>query len=127
MFHSLADRDFLVVVDALVEMKVSRGQTVIKQGDDGDFMFVIEKGLLDCVKPIEGTVRVVKTCQSGDAFGELALLYNVPRAASVIAKEDCILWKLDRDTFNNVVTEAARQKRDKYSILVFCFYVLLRS
>lgn len=45
----------------------------------------------------------LKTYIPGESFGELALLYNAPRAASVFAKTDCICWVLDRDTFNHVV------------------------
>merc|ERR1719478_677426 len=81
---------------------------------DGDFLFVIEEGILDCKKVIGGEEKVVKTCEAGDAFGELALLYNCPRAASVVAREKCVLWKLDRDTFNHIVKDAAAQKRQKY-------------
>jgi CRP-like cAMP-binding protein len=40
-------------------------------------------------------------------FGELALLYNVPRAATITAIEKCVLWSLDRETFNNIVKDAA--------------------
>lgn len=43
----------------------------------------------------------------GDSFGELALLYNAPRAASIKAMEECILWALDRETFNHIVKDAA--------------------
>lgn len=50
----------------------------------------------------------------GDSFGELALLYNAPRAATIIAKEDGVLWTLDRETFNNIVKEAAIKKREQY-------------
>jgi cAMP-dependent protein kinase regulator len=45
-------------------------------------------------------------------FGELALLYNVPRAATIFANEECVLWKLDRDVFNHIVKDAARMKRE---------------
>lgn len=41
-------------------------------------------------------------------------MYNAPRAASIRAKTDCLLWSLDRDTFNNIVQEAAIKKREKY-------------
>jgi cAMP-dependent protein kinase regulator len=44
----------------------------------------------------------------------LALLYNSPRAATVKARTDCILWLLDRETFNHIVKEAAQRKREKY-------------
>ncbi len=58
--------------------------------------------------------KKVKSYCSGDSFGELALLYNSPRAATVIAKTDCILWTVDRATFNNIVKEAAQKKREQY-------------
>lgn len=56
----------------------------------------------------------MKEYSSGDVFGELALLYNALRAASVVAKNKCILWSLDRNTFNNVVRDASVKKRKKY-------------
>jgi len=49
----------------------------------------------------------LKNYQSGEVFGELALLYNAPRAATITANEDCLLWCLDRATFNNIVKKAA--------------------
>merc|ERR1719230_762327 len=92
------------------EVVADPGDNVIVQGDTGDFLFVIESGQLDC---LIGD-KVVKTCEVGDVFGELALLYNCPRAASVKAREKCVLWQLDRDTFNNIVKEAAQKKRERY-------------
>lgn len=52
--------------------------------------------------------------EPGESFGELALLYNAPRAATIIAKEECVLFALDRETFNNIVKDAASKKREKY-------------
>jgi cAMP-dependent protein kinase regulator len=56
----------------------------------------------------------LKTYVPGEAFGELALLYNAPRAASIQAKEDCCLFSLDRDTFNNIVKDSSIKKREKF-------------
>merc|ERR1719498_1774505 len=99
------------MVEKVVEAKVR----LINQGEDGDVLFVIETGTLDCyIKKGEDPEIKVKTCEPGDAFGELALLYNAPRAASVQAKGRCVCWKLDRETFNHIVKDAAQKKRDRY-------------
>jgi len=114
LFSTLGQNDLNVVIGAMKEVKADAKQRVINQGDSGDFLFVIETGRLDCVIKVDGVDKVVKTCEAGDVFGELALLYNCPRAASVDAREPCVLWQLDRDTFNNIVKEAAQKKRECY-------------
>lgn len=103
-----------IVIGAMKEVIAEPRQRVIVQGAEGDFLFVIEAGRADCIIKIDGTDKVVKTCEPGDVFGELALLYNCPRAATVEAQEKCTLWQLDRDTFNSIVKEAAQKKRQRY-------------
>jgi cAMP-dependent protein kinase regulator len=56
----------------------------------------------------------LKIYEPGEAFGELALLYNAPRAATIIAKEDSILFSLDRECFNNIVKEGSVKRRERY-------------
>ena len=56
----------------------------------------------------------MKNYVPGEGFGELALLYNAPRAATITATEDSTLMKLDRGTFNHIVKDAAQRKREKY-------------
>jgi cAMP-dependent protein kinase regulator len=96
------------------EKIVEAGTTIIRQGDDGDVLYVVEEGSLECSKNIDGTEKVLKVVGPGDAFGELALLYSCPRAASVKAAEKCLLWELDRETFNHIVKDASAKKREKY-------------
>merc|ERR1712118_395147 len=84
MFAELDSKDLETILLAMVEKKFEAQAKVIAEGDDGDFLFVIEKGSLDCIKKINNEDKVVKTCGVGDVFGELALLYNCPRAASVV-------------------------------------------
>merc|ERR1712139_65062 len=101
LFSTLGQNDFMIVIGAMKEVNAEAKERVINQGDAGDFLFIIEKGVLDCIIKIDGTDKVVKTCEAGDVFGELALLYNCPRAASVEAREKCVLWQLDRDALKS--------------------------
>lgn len=114
LFAALDEKELDVIILAMLEKPLEPGVRIIQEGDDGDFLCVVETGTMDCYKNIQGTEKVVKTCGAGDAFGELALLYNCPRAASVQSRDKCLLWQLDRDTFNAIVKDAAAAKRNKY-------------
>ena len=116
IFNSLEDQDFTQVIDAFEEKRFNAGDYVIKEGDQGDVVYLVDTGELDCEKTFKKGDKptFLKTYYPGESFGELALLYNAPRAATIKAKTDCILWALDRGTFNNIVKEAAVKKREKY-------------
>lgn len=114
LFSLLDAKSVEVIIDAMVEKTFASGENVITQGEDGEVMYVIEKGVFDCLKMIEGANKVVKTVRQGDFFGELALLYNCPRAASVAATEDAVAWQLDRETFNHIVRDSAMKRRETY-------------
>jgi len=115
MFSALEESETNVLVDAMEEVKPDKGARPINQGDDGDFLYVTESGKLQCFCKTGDEETMVREVQAGDAFGELALLYNCPRAASVeVAEDGTVLWKLDRGTFNHVVKDAASRKRELY-------------
>lgn len=79
-------------------------------------LYVVESGHLACTKlfPGKSEPTFLKNFEPGESFGELALLYNAPRAASIQANEPCILWSLDRATFNHIVKDSAARKMEKY-------------
>ncbi|KAM3128696.1 cAMP-dependent protein kinase type I-alpha regulatory subunit [Paramecium bursaria] len=114
MFASLDEHELRIVINAMEVIQVAKGTQIIKQGDDGDNLYVVDQGQLDCSKLKNGIQQFLKTYQPGESFGELALLYNAPRAATIIANVDCVLFQLDRLTFNHIVKDAAFQKRGRY-------------
>eukprot|EP01071_Lankesteria_metandrocarpae_P009554 Lankesteria_metandrocarpae@DN5216_c0_g2_i1.p1 len=116
MFNCLDERDLRTVLDAFLEQKISAGETIIRQGDDGDRLYLIEEGELNVTKLFAGETepKLLVVMTVGDAVGELALLYNTQRAATVTAKTDCVLWALDRESFNHIVKDAARQRREMH-------------
>ncbi len=116
MFSALKEDELNIVVEAMQGVKIKSGDVVIKEGDDGDNLYVLESGTLTCTKHFKGKPEptFLKEYIPGEAFGELALLYNAPRAATIVAKTDCEMWSLDRNTFNHIVKDAAAKKREKY-------------
>ena len=85
--------------------EVSANDFIFKQGDDASSFFIVESGTLDVIV----NNKYVRTLNRKDGFGELALLYNAPRSASIKAKERCFLWGIDRHTFRNAVEESSTQ------------------
>lgn len=116
MFSSLDENEKSIVVSAMEEQIVPAKFKVIIEGEEGDCLYVVGSGTLQCSKILKGNTEptFLKTYQPGEAFGELSLLYNAPRAATIIANEECLLWKLDRGTFNHIVKDAANKKRAHY-------------
>ncbi len=74
-------------------------------------MYVVDSGEYDCTKVISGKETYLKTYKSGESFGELALMYNAPRAATIKCKTAGKMYGLDRSTFTNIIQEAAIKKR----------------
>ena len=74
---------------------------ICKQGDPGNSFFVIEKGIADVIVD----EKVKKQVKTGQCFGDLALLYNAPRAATIKVKETCFLWSLARQDFRRTADE----------------------
>ncbi len=79
----------------LTRVEVPAGTVVVREGDPGDLFFVIESGNLDATYRGEHLSRM----GAGECFGEIALLQDIPRTASVVAREDCVLHSLNRDDF----------------------------
>ena len=102
------------------EKRAAPGEFIIKQGEEGDNLYVVESGVLSCTKLFAGNSEptFLKKFQPGDSFGELALLYNAPRAATIEADVESLLWTLDRRTFNHIVKGAASKKREKYELFL---------
>jgi len=94
----LSDAQKEVIVNGVIEVPTKGGDAVINQGENGNHFYMIDKGCFNVFLQQAGD-RPVLTYRSGDSFGELALLYNAPRAATVLCEEDGTLWALERKAF----------------------------
>ena len=118
LFSALDEKDFNTVLLAMEEKSFKKGDFVIRQYEDGDNLYVLDSGALKCSRrqrKDDPEEVFVKNYNPGEAFGELALLYNAPRAATIVCESEiAILFALDRQTFNHIVKDAAMKKRERY-------------
>lgn len=106
IFGDLSRREKSMLIKAMQKQEVKKGETIIKQGEQGDFFYILESGKIDFIA--DG--KDVGSCGSGGSFGELALLYDSPRAATCKAGEDSKLWKVDQGTFRHLLARNAKEQ-----------------
>ncbi|GMI13263.1 hypothetical protein TrLO_g11446 [Triparma laevis f. longispina] len=109
VFSTLSSPEIEDFIDFMKMEKFMVGATVIKQGDPGDFFYVCEAG--NFTYSVDG--KTVGTAHPGSSFGELALMYNAPRAATVRADEDSVVWSLNRQTFRTILANSSAQQSDR--------------
>ena len=85
LFSSLSESEFETVIGAMFELPASAGQILINEGEQGDNFYVAQSGMYAVhLKKIPG--KPIKSYGPCESFGELALLYNTPRAARSSAR-----------------------------------------
>jgi hypothetical protein len=92
---------------ALTPVTVPAGTTLIRQGDPGDAYYAIAAGELD----VSQDGHLLRHCGRGEGVGEIALLRDIPRTATVVAHTDATVYKLDREPFLTAVLGHAPTQR----------------
>ena len=100
IFAPLAPATLEHLASSLVPVRVAAGGEVFRQGEPGDRFYVVASGEVD----VEIDGASANQLREGGYFGEIALLRNVPRTATVRALTDAELFSLDRDEFVSAVT-----------------------
>ncbi|RLN20850.1 hypothetical protein BBJ28_00001007 [Nothophytophthora sp. Chile5] len=109
LFYTIGSSEIDAIVDFMAEKSTSVGEVIITEGDTGDYFYVVENGSFSIV--VNGTT--VNTVQRGATFGELALVYNCPRTATVTCCQAGRLWALDRVTFRRLVARIQSDQIDE--------------
>ncbi|XP_061657023.1 cGMP-dependent protein kinase 1-like isoform X6 [Syngnathoides biaculeatus] len=118
--RALMDNDFmkhlehgqiLTILDCMRPTSLERGCCVIQEGDDGSSVYVLEEGMVEVTK--EG--KKLCTIGPGKVFGELAILYNCTRTATVTALTDIKLWAIDRQGFQTIMMRTGLIKHSQYT------------
>ncbi|NWW63917.1 KAP0 kinase, partial [Ifrita kowaldi] len=117
LFTHLDDNERSDIFDAMFPVTYIAGETVIQQGnvysifffsslgDEGDNFYVVDQGEMDVYVNSEWATSVGE----GGSFGELALIYGTPRAATVKAKTNVKLWGIDRDSYRRILMASIPQ------------------
>jgi MFS family permease len=95
LFAPLAPPTLEHLAASLTRLEAAPGDVIVRQGDRGDRFYVLASGSVDVA--VDG--RPGTTLGPGECFGEIALLRDVPRTATVTAREDSELYALDREEF----------------------------
>ncbi|XP_061563156.1 cGMP-dependent protein kinase 2 [Cololabis saira] len=105
----LDDEQIAMMVDLLMTSTFKPGEEVIKEGTEGDSMYIVADGELTVTQ----AGRELRTLCRGDIFGELAILYNCKRTATVKARTPVHLWSMERQTYRTIITNKSKKKREQ--------------
>jgi len=114
LFAHLDDSERSDIFDAMFAKEADEGEVIIQQGDEGDNFYIIDQGNVDIY--VNGN-KVVNLSE-GASFGELALIYGTPRAATVMAVTRVKLWGIDRDSYRRILMGSTIRKRKTYEELL---------
>mmetsp|Transcript_128326 Transcript_128326/g.411251 ORF Transcript_128326/g.411251 Transcript_128326/m.411251 type:complete len:783 (+) Transcript_128326:350-2698(+) len=121
MFGSVAPETFHKIIEAMFVKEVAEGEHVIEEGEVGDFFYIVKSGHFDLFQTnadpgIENGTHMVKVFEAaaGFSFGELGLLYNSLRSATVVATARSEVWCLERTPFQMLVVRSSEERFNQY-------------
>jgi len=113
LFAHLNDQQRRKIFDVMKRVPVKKDEVVIRQGDQGDWFYVVDSGEYSVtITPPDGgaPIEILKYTTGGGTnpcFGELALMYSKPRAATVTSTTDGMLWAMDRRSFRSILMKSS--------------------
>lgn len=99
------------IVDCMYPMDYAKGSLIIKEGDVGSIVYVMEEGKVEVSR--EG--KFLSVLPPGKVFGELAILYNCKRTATIKAATDCKLWAIERQVFQTIMMRTGLIRQAEHS------------
>lgn len=104
-----APEDFLALREHLAWVELGAGETLMRQGEAGDAMYLVVSGRLRAyLRDADGSERAVREMGRGQVVGEMALYTDEPRSATVVAIRDSVLVRLERAGFEQLLGRSAQ-------------------
>ncbi len=104
-FASLTSSDLGLLMEHGGWVNVAPDEKIIREGEEGDSFYAVGSGKLDVLRDDQ----LIGTLGPGSHFGEVALLMDVPRTATVVAKTPVRVFRIDREAFDRVIAAAFRR------------------
>lgn len=106
-FRRLPPANISALFSRFTPLEVKAGQIIIRQGDPGDYYYLIKTGKADVLRRSEKAhkVSIIGHVPEGEGFGEEALLSGAPRNATVVMATDGLLMRLNRNDFHELLGE----------------------
>lgn len=101
-FRQLSAVDFAEITLLLKQHTVAKDEDIVTQGDAGDALYLIARGVVRVLRSEDGKERALGTLLAGNFFGEQALLHDEPRNATCRAVTPCVLYQLQRADFDKL-------------------------
>ena len=111
LFSDLPEEDLDQLCRVIQELALSEGEELFAQGSRGDKAYIIKEGELEILRESEGRKVLLAVRKAGEVIGEMSLLHEAPRMATVRARTDSLLFVLSQDHFDELLnssTSAAR-------------------
>ncbi|MBX2885885.1 MAG: cyclic nucleotide-binding domain-containing protein [Granulosicoccus sp.] len=102
LFRFLDTPNLLLLSENCDTLTLPEGERLFNQGDPGDALYIIIEGKADILIS-SGEEQFLRECSANDAIGELALISDKPRSATVVASTDLLLLRLKREIFLDIV------------------------
>lgn len=120
IFSQLNEREIEFFTKEMKPCSALRNNYIFKQGDKSGSYYILLEGA--CQVEINGEKK--RTLNYGDSFGDLGIIYNAPRSASVFALTDCELVEINRNVFKQVMDDINQQheKENKKFLEVLTFF-----
>jgi uncharacterized protein YhbP (UPF0306 family) len=112
VFRGLPPQTVDTIAGRLQPVQVNSGEIIVRQGAPADKFFIIVDGEVEVVREEAGSVRHIATRGRGEFFGEIAILRETPRTATVRAVKPTTLMAMDREMFRSVVSQALETTED---------------
>jgi uncharacterized protein YhbP (UPF0306 family) len=112
VFRDLPKEEIETVAAKLQTVQVGAGDVIVRQGAPADKFFIIVDGEVEVVHEQDGATKRLATLTAGQFFGEMAILRDSPRMATVRALGRTTLFAMDRDSFRGLVAQSMGTTRD---------------